>query len=1077
MRHLPGQAVWRLWVYTHRLLTLLVTLAVLGGAGIGVLAWRLAQGPLEITWLARRLEAVINDGALATGRAARLDIGSAALVWEGFRDGVDRPLDIRVTDITATDMAGAQMFAVPRAEISLSIRALLAGRFEPRAVELTGPHLRIHRAADGTTTIDLAALMESAEAGLAASPAPGPGIVGAVLAELARSPATDSTKGRDTRLAQLRRIVIRDAAITVVDRQLGTIWRATRANLDVTRRPQGGADAYAELGLTMGGQAARLALLAMLAPDGGGAGTIEATLSPVSPAALARVAPALAPLGILDAAVSIAARLDLGPAFTLQGGGLQVRAGAGRVRLGTGDVALLEAALELRLDAAGLALSELRAAVQARPDGPVSTLTATGSVVIGTPPYAASLSIGLDRFDFTDLPALWPEGAAGDARRWVARNVTAGQGRDARFTLGLTFSPDFAEISVTRAAGTLEADDLTVHWLRPIPPFERARARLRLIDPDSLEIETEGGRQRLDGPRGEAVSGIGLKAGKLHISGLSRPEQTSIVETDIAGPLAEILALLRHPRLRLLDRSPIELREAAGQVQGRISVGLPLEEKASIDDIRITAKARIEQARAAGVVAGRDLEQGTLDLEASNDGLKIAGRAQVAAIPVQFTLDVDFRSGGPAQIVQRVSATARADASQIAAAGLLEAAGYASGPASYQIAYSQRRDGGGEMRVNADLRDSELTVAPLAWRKPPGVAATAEARLRLARDRILGIEDIQINGEALAIRARLEAQEGRLGLLHLDRITLGRTQGRGTVMFQPSGRIMLALNGEIVDLSARLTQTAPEPTPGKPPGKPPGHPWSIDARFNTALVANGARFSGVTLRAENDGTVMQRMRLDGRAGEAPFALEIAPEAGPGAGQRKLTASAGDAGALLRGMDVVHRMAGGQLAVNATYDDRTPDRPLTGTAEITDFRMANAPVLARLLQAMTLYGLLEMAQGPGLGFTRLVAPFRMTDASLELRDARAFGPSLGITLKGRLDRRRDVLDLEGTFVPAHFFNSLLGDIPVIGRLFSPEAGGGLVAFTFALRGPLADPQVLVNPLSALTPGFLRGLFGL
>jgi hypothetical protein len=29
----------------------------------------------------------------------------------------------------------------------------------------------------------------------------------------------------------------------------------------------------------------------------------------------------------------------------------------------------------------------------------------------------------------------------------------------------------------------------------------------------------------------------------------------------------------------------------------------------------------------------------------------------------------------------------------------------------------------------------------------------------------------------------------------------------------------------------------------------------------------------------------------------------------------------------------------------------------------------------------------------------------------------------------------------------------------------------------LKGPFSDPEVSVNPLSALTPGFLRGLFGL
>lgn len=58
-----------------------------------------------------------------------------------------------------------------------------------------------------------------------------------------------------------------------------------------------------------------------------------------------------------------------------------------------------------------------------------------------------------------------------------------------------------------------------------------------------------------------------------------------------------------------------------------------------------------------------------------------------------------------------------------------------------------------------------------------------------------------------------------------------------------------------------------------------------------------------------------------------------------------------------------------------------------------------------------------------------------------------------------------------------FNSLLGRIPVIGRLFSPEQGGGVFAASYRVRGPLDDPEATVNPLAALTPGFLRGLFGI
>ena len=83
----------------------------------------------------------------------------------------------------------------------------------------------------------------------------------------------------------------------------------------------------------------------------------------------------------------------------------------------------------------------------------------------------------------------------------------------------------------------------------------------------------------------------------------------------------------------------------------------------------------------------------------------------------------------------------------------------------------------------------------------------------------------------------------------------------------------------------------------------------------------------------------------------------------------------------------------------------------------------------------------------------------------------------MTAKGRIDMARGRCDVGGTIVPAYFFNSLLGNLPLIGRLFSAERGGGLFAANYSLSGDCNDPAIGINPLAALTPGFLRGIFGL
>jgi hypothetical protein len=60
-----------------------------------------------------------------------------------------------------------------------------------------------------------------------------------------------------------------------------------------------------------------------------------------------------------------------------------------------------------------------------------------------------------------------------------------------------------------------------------------------------------------------------------------------------------------------------------------------------------------------------------------------------------------------------------------------------------------------------------------------------------------------------------------------------------------------------------------------------------------------------------------------------------------------------------------------------------------------------------------------------------------------------------------------MDMQGVLSPVYVLNA-------IGGAFT-RRGEGLIGFNFTLRGDAADPSVTVNPLSALTPGFLREMF--
>ena len=180
------------------------------------------------------------------------------------------------------------------------------------------------------------------------------------------------------------------------------------------------------------------------------------------------------------------------------------------------------------------------------------------------------------------------------------------------------------------------------------------------------------------------------------------------------------------------------------------------------------------------------------------------------------------------------------------------------------------------------------------------------------------------------------------------------------------------------------------------------------------------------------------------------------------------------------LDVSEDFVGGRLTIEGRYDDSQAaqgDPPLTGSALIDNFHLINAPGLAKLLSVASLTGILNILRGDGISFDRFEAPFTLKDDVLITKDVKMNGASLGFTAEGWVSFRDDTLALRGTVVPAYTINSVLGNIPLLGRLLTGGDGSGVFAATYRMTGKLDDPDVSVNPLATLTPGFLRGLFGI
>ncbi|MBL6455412.1 DUF3971 domain-containing protein [Belnapia sp. T6] len=1201
MTEAEGQARrrWR-WLgpFGHACMATLLVLAL----ALGGLAWRLAEAPLEIPFLARQIEAGVNtrpDGP-------RLSIGRAAIAWEGFRGGTAAPLDIRLEGVRLATQAGGPQLELPDAAATLSLRALLRGTLAPATISLRGLEVQAILAPDGGIGLDFGGGGDEESL--------------ALLNDLMR-PASDRSPA-----AALRRLRLIDGRLNLTEAATGRRWSLEATQLDLRRAEAGGVQGEGSAVFRSG------AVVVPVRLEGRAEGTpprfsAAMSLPALRPSELATVWPPLAPLGLLDAPVALRAGAEFDAAGQPQHVEARLTAGAGAFDLGPQegrprrlpfaglaiaatilgqDVELREARMQLpgnggapgpsldvtgrltrrgdgwavaldlgaepieardlprywpeglapearaaalgslpagllrdarltaraRLPEAldGLQLEEahlglaatgavfdlgrnrriaaegaeialsltpdrlrldrirLRLPRASRPRGPV--IEAKGAAERRDGIWRGALDLGIDAVAFADLPGYWPRGLGsptGGERDWITRNITTGEIRNGRWHVEAEAPAEALDsLRVTALSGTAEASDATVHWLRPVPPATgvAGTAEFSLTE---ITLRARGGRQGVvEGGR----AGLDLREGVVRFFNLDGDPGNADIQLQVAGPLADAVTLLKHPRLKLFERRPLTLQVAEGQADARLSIAFPLLDDLPVEELKIKASARVTEARLPGILLDRDLDRAGFDLTVDTDALKASGQALLLGSPVKLAVELDFRRGPATQVVERATLTGRLDAKQVALLGF-DATRVLEGPVAVEARSERRRNGGGQVALRGDLTDARLGLEALNWAKQPGTAGTAEATLRIQGDSLVAVEGFRV--EALELSLRGNARFGRASRLERVEFTeslFGGSRFIGEVRPPERGGApwSIGLRGPLLDLRPVLGPAGHAEGGGARPSQPgpasaeSGPPILLDLRFDRVTMGEERDLLGLQARGRTDARgVLREARATGRtAGSgmaprpAPFEFSLTPRGE----QRLLRLAAEDGGALLHALDLVNVIQGGRLSVSASYAEARPGAPLSGTAELEGFVLRDAPAAAKLLQAMTLYGVVEaMRGGRGMVFSRLVAPFTLTPEALVLADARAFSASLGVTAKGRILRERAVAEIEGTIVPAYVFNTLLGNLPLVGRLFSPEAGGGVFAATYRVQGPLADPAVVVNPLAALTPGFLRGLFGL
>jgi hypothetical protein len=253
------------------------------------------------------------------------------------------------------------------------------------------------------------------------------------------------------------------------------------------------------------------------------------------------------------------------------------------------------------------------------------------------------------------------------------------------------------------------------------------------------------------------------------------------------------------------------------------------------------------------------------------------------------------------------------------------------------------------------------------------------------------------------------------------------------------------------------------------PPSPSEREKDMDIDVKTTLLSGfgGEVMTGAELRAVRRGGQMRQMNLSGKLNGKAFSI-----VGRGTGEASpmLIVNADDSGSFLRFFDIYSRMIGGDLVGQITPQPRR----LTGFLMARDFTLRNEPAIRRLVAEA------PRQQGQAISesetrFAKMRIDFAREGAETTIKEAVIFGPQIGINFNGLIDTARDRISVSGTFIPAFGLNNAFSQIPLVGGILGGGRNEGLLGVTFGISGRASQPNVTVNPLSAVTPGIFRKIF--
>ncbi len=743
--------------------------------------------------------------------------------------------------------------------------------------------------------------------------------------------------------------------------------------------------------------------------------------------------------------------------------------------LGTGEFAVPPVALE-RLTATGRILPqrELVQLTKGELSAGGTTFVAEGEASLARQRSGFRFSATSDGMSVQTLKAIWPLGVAPKTRTWIGEHVLTGEvkrfvyRRDTGTYAGTQGAADGSgrrSIAVETGAGSF----------RPtlkLAPMSVPRALISLEN-DRFKITAPEGAMKLGSGKVITFSEGRLVAEDVHIE----PAQAGVsfkAQADTNG----LIELLGNDPVSLIKLRDLPFKSTDGRIDAELELAFPMVKDLKAGQIKTTGTAKLKDGRVQKLLGEYDVQGASVTFNFDNGAVEAKGEAIVRGVLARISWQHIFDAPSDRQPPLRITATLdNTDRRQLG----IDLSHILTGdvPVDLQLvrggASAERK-----IHVRADLSSAAFALPSISWRKPPGRSAFVEFDIAPAANSSYELQNFRVAGDNVAIEGWVAiGANRRLREFYFPDFSINvvsRLKVQGTLR-----------NDNVWDIKARGTTFDGKDffkslfTVGREGGGQggvrDGGGVELNAQIDNVIGYSETSLRGLKLQASTrDGKLTgldARGTLDG-GGAMAVILDR-----DGRGHRRIRADSTDAGQAFKLVGFYPNMQKGRVRLEVNVDGRgAADK--SGTLWVEDFRVLGDPIVSEVVSS-------GMDDGrPSIsGKTRVVrevfefdtmrVPFSLGHGQFVLDDAYMKGPLLGGTIRGKVDFTTSRVNLGGTYIPLQGLNNAFGQIPVLGQILSGPRGEGIFGITFAITGAMANPQVIVNPLSLVAPGIFREVF--